>query len=74
MIEYPSYDKALILSGDGDFSCLVNYLIEQKKLQKMLIPNKFKYSSLLRKFMPYLDFMNFLEEKLKYLGHKKERH
>ena len=26
MIEYSNYDKALIVSGDGDFYCLVDYL------------------------------------------------
>lgn len=74
MIEYPNYHQALIISGDGDFACLVNYLVEQNKFYRMIIPNKFKYSSLLRKFMPYLDFMNSLKDKLKYIKHKKERH
>jgi uncharacterized LabA/DUF88 family protein len=32
MIEYPNYDKALIVTGDGDFFCLVEYLIKQDKL------------------------------------------
>lgn len=74
MIEYPNYYKVLIASGDGDFACLVNYLVEQNKFYRMIIPNKLKYSSLLRKFMPYLDFMNSLKDKLKYIKHKKERH
>ena len=26
MIEYPNYTKAMIVSGDGDFYCLVEYL------------------------------------------------
>lgn len=26
MIEYQNYDKALIVTGDGDFYCLVDYL------------------------------------------------
>jgi len=26
MIEYPYYDKAIIISGDGDFYCLIEYL------------------------------------------------
>ena len=74
MIEYPNYHKAVIVSGDGDFACLINYLSEQNKLEKMLVPDKFKYSSLLRKFMRYLVFMNNLKEKLAYRKHKKERH
>ena len=26
MIEYPHYERAVIVTGDGDFSCLVRYL------------------------------------------------
>ena len=32
LIEYPNYDKAIIVSGDGDFHCLIEYLEKQKKL------------------------------------------
>ena len=49
MIQYPNYDKAIIVSGDGDFHCLVEYLVEKDKLLKILAPSK-HYSSLLRKF------------------------
>lgn len=72
MIEYPNYDKAIIVTGDGDFYCLVKYLIEKKKLEVLVIPNKFKFSALLRfKIVrPYLRFMNDLQEKLEY---KKKR-
>ncbi len=49
MIEYKNYDKAIIVSGDGDFHCLVEYLDKQGKLLKILAPTK-HYSSLLRKF------------------------
>ena len=31
MIEYPNYDKAIIVSGDGDFHCLVEYLVNKQK-------------------------------------------
>lgn len=71
MIEYPKYDKAIIVSGDGDFYCLIEYLNKQGKLLKLIIPNKVHYSSLLRKYMRYIVFMNNLKGKLEY---KKERH
>lgn len=64
MIEYPHYGKAVIVSGDGDFHCLIEYLFNQKKLKTLLIPNREKYSSLLRKFMTHIAFMNGLREKL----------
>ncbi|MFA5744989.1 MAG: NYN domain-containing protein [Candidatus Paceibacterota bacterium] len=72
MIEYPNYNKAVIVTGDGDFYCLAKYLIEKGKLEALIIPNKFKFSALLRFkiFRPYLRFMNDLREKLEY---KKEK-
>ncbi|HVZ58875.1 MAG TPA: NYN domain-containing protein [Patescibacteria group bacterium] len=49
MIEFPHYKKAVIVSGDGDFHCLVEYLEKRRKLARIIVPNR-KYSSLLRKF------------------------
>jgi uncharacterized LabA/DUF88 family protein len=60
MIEYQNYDKALIVTGDGDFYCLVEHLLKADKLLKLMVPNKGKYSSLFRKMMPYIIFMNNL--------------
>lgn len=64
MIEFPNYDKALIVSGDGDFHCLVDYLKRKNKLLHLMVPNRLKYSSLLRKFGKDIVFMNNLREKL----------
>lgn len=64
MIEYPNYDKALIVSGDGDFHCLIEYLESKKKLLKIIVPNQ-KYSSLLRQFGSYITNVNVWKEKLK---------
>ena len=68
MIEYPDYDGAIIVSGDGDFHCLAKYLLEKDKLALLMIPNKLKFSALLKFkiFRPYLRFMNDLKEKLEY--------
>ena len=49
MIEFPKYDQAVIVSGDGDFACLVEYLRNNNKLKMLLVPNQAKYSGLLRK-------------------------
>jgi len=62
----PKYNKAIIVTGDGDFHCLVEYLIKKKKLFNLFIPNQFSYSSLLRKFKPYISFVNVLKSKLEY--------
>lgn len=68
MIEYPHYDKAVLVTGDGDFYCLAQYLHEHGKLKSMLIPNRYKFSALLKwkVFRPYLRYMNDLQNKLSY--------
>ena len=66
MVEYQRYDKALLVTGDGDFYCLVDYLIKQEKLLKLMVPNEKKFSSLFRKVMSHVVFMNNLKEKLEY--------
>jgi uncharacterized LabA/DUF88 family protein len=67
MIEYPDYEKAVIVSGDGDFHCLIKYLRDRRKLEKLIIPNQNKFSSLLREFIPdNVVFMNNLRGKLEY--------
>ncbi len=63
MIEYDNYDKAIIVSGDGDFQCLARYLQSTKKLLALLIPNRHQFSSLLRYkiFRKYLRCMDELK-------------
>ena len=72
MIDYNEYEKAVIVTGDGDFHCLVNYLLDKNKLEVVLVPNRFKFSALLKfkKFRSYLRFMNDLKQRLEY---KKKR-
>jgi uncharacterized LabA/DUF88 family protein len=64
MIEYPNYDKAIIVTGDGDFHCLIEYLEQKNKLGRVLIPNRKRYSKLLWRFHQYTDYLNNLENKL----------
>lgn len=64
MIEYKNYNKAVIVSGDGDFHCLVEHLVDNNKLARMLIPNRKKYSKLLWKFREHLDFVDNLKNKV----------
>jgi uncharacterized LabA/DUF88 family protein len=49
MIQFKNYRKAIIVSGDGDFHCLIEYLVKKRKLLKILAPTR-HYSSLLRSF------------------------
>lgn len=40
MIEFPNYNEAVIVSGDGDFRCLVEYLLKKGKLKRQAGENK----------------------------------
>lgn len=64
MIEYENFDKAIIVSGDGDFYCLVEYLVSKNKFEKIIVPS-FKYSSLLRRFSNYIVNINLWSGRLK---------
>ena len=59
------YDQAIIVSGDGDFLCLSEFLDAENKLMKILTPN-FKYSSLLNKFASRILIIGGMKSKLEY--------
>jgi uncharacterized LabA/DUF88 family protein len=65
-IEYDNYDKAIIVSGDGDFLCLHEFLASEGKLLKIIIPNEKSESSLLKKFQPQKVFLQREKQKLEY--------
>lgn len=48
MIEFKNFDKAVIVSGDGDFYSLVGYFYRASKLEVLLAPNKKRLSGLLK--------------------------
>lgn len=48
MIDIGNYDKAVIVTGDGDFQCLVKYLQKVDKLSHVVSPNR-KWCSILLK-------------------------
>ena len=67
-IEYENYDKAVIISGDGDFSCLVKFLNNKQKLLKLIVPDENRYSSLLKKFSTESENkLHFLNQSKRYL-------
>lgn len=65
MKELPNYDKAIIVSGDGDFLSLVEYLDEQGKLMGIMAPN-WQYSSLLKQFDDRIVRIDQLKRELAY--------
>lgn len=68
MLDYNEYNQAVIVSGDGDFYCLIKHLISANKLKALLVPNRYKYSALLKlkEFRPFTKDMNDLRNKLQY--------
>lgn len=59
IIEKVPFEKAVLVSGDGDYKRLVDYLIKLGKFEKILLPNKRYASSLYklisREYYAYLD-------------------
>jgi uncharacterized LabA/DUF88 family protein len=72
MKEMPNYKKAIIISGDGDFYSLVEYLHEQGKLLKILTPS-WKYSNLYNRFEDYIDRIDQHRRELAYKTFKKPK-
>jgi len=71
MIDYNKYDKAVIVSSDGDFYSLVKYLYKNNKLERVISPYVKTCSVLLKKTAKEkIVFMENLQKKLKY----KEKH
>lgn len=65
MIEKENFSKAVIVTGDGDFHCLLEYLENEGKLRQLIVPNQQKYSQLLQKFRHRVSFVNYLKKKVK---------
>jgi uncharacterized LabA/DUF88 family protein len=71
MIDFPHYEKAVIVTSDGDFSCLVEYFYRQNKLEVILSPGREHCSSLLRKAgREKIQFLDDLRNKLEFLKEK----
>lgn len=70
MIKYTDYKKAVLVTGDGDFYCLIEYLLKQGKLAQVLIPNEKLYSALFEQVAEgsrkYFTFLNRLRGELEY--------
>jgi uncharacterized LabA/DUF88 family protein len=65
MIDYLDYDRAVIVSSDGDFYSLARYLYDNQKLLAVLSPHRKTCSLLLRKSAKdKMVYMDNLREKL----------
>jgi uncharacterized LabA/DUF88 family protein len=73
MIDYHNYDKALIVSSDGDFCCLVNYLYNRDKLKLVMSPHINTCSIFLKKAAKEkIIFLDTLRIKIEYKSKNKK--
>ncbi len=72
MVDYDVYNKAVIVSGDGDFYSLVHHLYKNNKLLRVIAPNMQSSSQLIRGESKGL-FMSLdnSKKKLEYLSKRK---
>ncbi len=67
MIDYDRYDQALIVSWDGDFTCLLRYLGQNNKLLGILAPYEKGLSSLIQKLAgDKVEYLRALRKKVEY--------
>lgn len=71
MKEMSNYDKAVLVSGDGDFYSLIEYLESKKRLHKILTPS-FQYSQLFNKYEQYIDRLDQHKRELRYYDRRKK--
>jgi uncharacterized LabA/DUF88 family protein len=58
MYKKEEFDKIVLISGDGDYKMLVDFLIEEGRFKKILFPNKNFASSLYKKITRvYYDYL-----------------
>ena len=61
------FDKIVLISGDGDYRMLVDFLIEEGKFKKILFPNKKFASSLYKKITRvYFDYLVNIKHLIKF--------
>jgi len=68
MLDYERFDRAIIVTGDGDFYCLVKHLITEDKFEKLIAPDYLSCSVLLKRLVgKRVEFLNDKRIKLAYI-------
>jgi len=65
------FEKIVLVSGDGDYKNLVDFLIEEKKFKKLLFPDGKRASSLYKKIGS--EYYDNLENLKSYIATKNEK-
>jgi uncharacterized LabA/DUF88 family protein len=68
LYEKENFDEIVLVSGDGDYHLLVEFLIKEKRFKKILFPNK-KFASSLYRGMGS-EFYDYLDNLRTYIGRK----
>ena len=70
LVEREKFDKVVLVSGDGDYWRMVDYLIKKNKFEKLLSPSRASTSSLYAQRTPdvYRDFLDSpaIKKKIRY--------
>lgn len=67
IIDKEDFEKIILVSGDGDYIKLVNFLIKKSLFKKILFPNKKFASSLYNKFgSEFYDYLKNSRHKIEY--------
>jgi uncharacterized LabA/DUF88 family protein len=72
MKEMSNYEKAIIVSGDGDFYSLVEYLEDKGRLKNVLAPTG-HYSSLYNRYDEYVVRLDSFKRELRYHDFRKKK-
>lgn len=74
IIEKENFNKIILVSGDGDYKKLVDYLIKKEMFEKILFPNKNFASSLYKTLgSEYYDFMKNIKSYIEYKHIKRSK-
>lgn len=67
LVEGNNFDKVIMVSGDGDYKKMIDYLIQKKKFKKILFPNKKFASSLYKKMgAEHFDYLEHIKTRIAY--------
>lgn len=69
MKEMSNYDQMILVSGDGDFYSLVEYMESKKRLAHILTPS-FQYSQLFNRYEEYIVRLDQFKRDLRYPDRK----
>ena len=68
LVDNTFFEKIILISNDGDYKKVVDYLISKNKFEKILFPSKKNISSLYKKLpSKYFDYLESIKE---YIHHK----